>query len=104
MDDDDTTAMWRDYRRQRAEQRADALPARQAAIADLARHGFVIVRMTEYQFRVNGLLDLFPTRQRYHYLPKDWRGGYQDPLECCRRFLKGEGVPARGAGPDRPIG
>ena len=79
--------MWRAVRRDRQEQRAERLPGRQGEILALRGHGFGVRQLTEYQFRIDGTLDLFPTRRRFHHIPTDTRGSYTDALMCARTML-----------------
>lgn len=87
--DMDTGDVWRALREDRRAHLAAVMPAREAAIAALADSGFTVKRMQD-GYRINGRLDLYPTRQRYHHLPTGRRGGYTDPLQCARRWLKGQ--------------
>jgi len=32
----------------------------------------------DWHIRVEGELDIFPTRKRYHFIPTDERGGFRD--------------------------
>lgn len=43
-------------------------------LTDLAEeHGYTLKHITDYQVRVNGILDVYPTRLKYFYLPtKEW--------------------------------
>lgn len=43
-------------------------------LIDLAEEqGYTLKHITDYQVRVNGVLDVYPTRLKYFYLPtKEW--------------------------------
>lgn len=43
-------------------------------LLDLAEEkGYTLVYLTDYQIRVNGILDVYPTRLKYFYIPtKEW--------------------------------
>jgi hypothetical protein len=84
------TEMWRDYRHEMQERARERLAIRQVEIAALAEMGYRVRALTEYQFRVNERLDLFPTRRRYHDIKTQARGRYQNPQAICRTVL---GVP-----------
>jgi hypothetical protein len=47
-------------------------------ILALTAHGFTVEQLTPFHFRVNRVLDLFPTNRKYHYLPTQERGRYND--------------------------
>jgi len=38
--------------------------------------GYEIAIITDYQYRVNGILDLFPTSRKYHNIKTQKRGHY----------------------------
>lgn len=43
---------------------------------------------TPYHLRVEGVLDIYPTNRRYHYLPTGKRGTYtQNVYDLVRRFI-----------------
>lgn len=84
--------MWREVRHERQAERADARATWTAAIEALRDHGHHVERITEYQFRVNSTLDLYPTRRRYHDIPTGHRGFYREPLELVERIFPKGGV------------
>lgn len=50
----------------------------------------------DWHLRIENVFDVFPTRQRWHYIPDDFRGGYTDYeslqnafMRSYRRYLKG---------------
>src|SRR5688572_28549993 len=65
-EDDDIGAAWKDYRQAQQDRRALRLPIRTEEILALRQDGFDVRQLTEYQFRVDGKLDLYPTHRRYH--------------------------------------
>lgn len=84
----ETTEMWRDHRRDQQERRRERLPDRQHEIFALREHGFTVVELSAFQFRIDGQLDLYPTHRRYHYLPWNRRGGYREALWAATKFLR----------------
>jgi hypothetical protein len=80
---------WADYRQAQQERRHARLPVRTAEIAGLEEHGFIVVQLTEYQFRVNGQIDLYPIHRRYHVLSTGKRGTYSSALRCVRQTIGG---------------
>lgn len=93
-EENETTELWREYRRAQQQRRADRLPIRSAEIEDLSRPGYKVRKLTDYQFRVNGVLDLFPIHRRYHNIKTGrrggYRGGYKNLLALCFENLNGE--------------
>jgi hypothetical protein len=60
------------------------------SILALADHGFSVTKMTQYQFRVDDRLDLYPVNRRWHDVVMNTRGDYDGltPLEICRRVFR----------------
>ena len=74
LDGDD----WHAYRFEQQRRREQRLPIRTEAIMALRRQGYTVEQHTEYQFRVNGRLDLYPIHNRWHDLRTQERGGTRD--------------------------
>lgn len=49
--------------------------------------GFQVQPLTEYHFRINGVLDLFPTNRRFHNLRTGQRGSYNDVKAFVKKTL-----------------
>jgi len=79
---------YRAMREAQKERRAERLPKRAAEILALADQGFSVECVTEYQYRINGRLDLYPTHNRYHDVLKNRRGGYRNATEFVKSFFK----------------
>lgn len=71
-----TTEDWRDIHKDRQERRAERRDGNSLAIMNLCLHGFDVRKLTEYCFRVDDKIDLYPTGQRYHVLQGNRRGRY----------------------------
>lgn len=73
------------YRKERAQRRDEQIPE----LLKLADQGYDIRVVNEegYQFRVNGLLDIYPTNKRYHDLKKNKRGSYETLTEFIPTFF-----------------
>lgn len=84
------TAMWRDYRQQQQARRAIRLPIRTQEILDLRAKNFRVEQLTDYQFRIDGALDLYPTHRRYHVLKTGKRGNYTTPIAIANVVLRGK--------------
>lgn len=75
MDSDD----WRDHRHDQQKRRATRLPGRTQAIWELTAIGYLVERLTDFQFRITkpGSLkrvDIFPIHLRYHNVTDNRRG------------------------------
>lgn len=90
-DDDELTVseMWRALHEDQAAARA---VRRASGVAEIDRLPleFRVRRLTDYQFRINDRVDVFPTRRRYHVLADGRRGSYgREPLPALlARLLK----------------
>lgn len=83
----ETTEWWRQVRHDQAERRRVRRERAATDILALQHHGYLVNRLTAYQYRIDGVLDLFPTSTRYHHLPTNRRGGYLKAIDCATRFL-----------------
>lgn len=82
------TEFWKSIRKDQQERRAARLPGRQQEILDLSAHGFSVKQLTEWQFRVDGKIDLYPIHRRYHVLKGGRRGTYRNLLVFLRSVIK----------------
>jgi hypothetical protein len=82
---EDFRALKEHTREQRAEKRA----AGTTEILALRDRGFKVEELTDCQFRINGRLDLFPTRRRYHDIKANRRGRYTAAVDIAERVLGG---------------
>lgn len=85
-DDDDMGEMWKAHREDQKARRAQRLPVRTKEIENLEKLGYKIQQFSDFQFRVNGVLDLYPTSNRFHFLPNNKRGGYSNTQEVCKKW------------------
>ena len=86
----DAAVPWREYRRAQQQRRSARLPERQAEIDALRGKGFDVQELNaRYQFRIDGIVDLYPLHRRYHVLTTGKRGGYTDPVTVAMRFVRG---------------
>lgn len=70
------------YKDDQKERRAVRLPVRQEEIEGL--DGYEVKKLTAYQFRVNGVLDLYPIHKRWHNIKTGKRGNYKTALEIVK--------------------
>lgn len=76
----------KDYRREQQERRAKRLPIRTDEIMELGKVGWEIVKFTDYQYRINGKIDVYPIHRKYHILKGGKRGTY--PENGLKEFLE----------------
>lgn len=91
VDDDDMTAVWRDYRQAQQARRAVRLPLRTEEILALRGDNFHVRTLTDFQFRIDGRLDLYPIHRRYHDMRTGRRGTYQTAKSVAIRILRTPG-------------
>lgn len=82
----DWKAIGQDFKDQRAE-RSEQGAVRRLEILALRDRGFTVEELTPTHFRVNGCLDLFPVRQKYHHIGLNKRGNWVTALGVAQRFL-----------------
>jgi hypothetical protein len=87
VDTNEITEMWRAARREQQDRRHARLPVRTAEIEALRANGYTVQRLTDYQFRINGRLDLFPIHRRWHDIKANRRGSYVSALAIVKRKL-----------------
>jgi hypothetical protein len=47
----------------------------------LAAHDYRIEPLTDYQFRINGVVDIYPVNKRWHDLRSGERGSYEEMIK-----------------------
>jgi len=86
MDDDG----WKQWRTEQQARRKARLPERTAAILALQWEGYEVEWKSEYHFRVNGRMDLWPIHNRWHDLRTQERGGAPDLADFIRARFRPE--------------
>jgi hypothetical protein len=89
-DDGSMGPVWKAYREAQQARRARRLPDRTEEILRLRADNFSVKRLTDYQFRVDGRLDLYPIHRRYHDTKTNKRGTYQTAKQIAIRVLRVE--------------
>jgi len=69
---------WTQWKRDQQERRAKRLPIRTEEILHLKVQGYDVEQKSDYHFRINGILDLWPIHNRWHLLSTGERGGAQN--------------------------
>lgn len=70
---------FKQYREDQQKRRAKRLPERQLEIENLEPN-YKVKKLTEYQYRINEVLDLYPIHKNWHNIKLNKRGKY-DSLE-----------------------
>ena len=65
-------------------------PERIREILALRELGYDVKKLTEFQFRINNCVDLYPTHRRFHHLGSEQRGRYQSARQCVDKWLAWE--------------
>jgi hypothetical protein len=76
----------KDYREAQQKRRADRLPIRQKEIEALAPE-YEVRKLTDYQYRINGILDLYPIHQNWHNIKTNKRGNYKAVIEIVKKQI-----------------
>lgn len=69
--------LWQAYREEQKQRRSERLPIRQEEIESLSEKGYEVKRLTAYQYRIDGRIDLYPIHNRWHDLKTGRRGGHK---------------------------
>lgn len=69
---------WDEYKDAQKERRTARLATRHEQILGLKEKGYTVRRLTDYQYRVNEAVDLYPTHNLFHDLKTGVRNNYQD--------------------------
>lgn len=83
----DTGDVFRAMRQARREHLNEVLPGRNAEIEALTDRGYTVTRL-QGAYRINGVLDLYPVRRRWHLIPTNSRGWYDTAIAIVERKLK----------------
>lgn len=70
----DDSAALKEHNREVRERQRDK---RTKQILSLAKEGFRVQRLTEYQYRINGCLDLYPTWAKWHDVRRNQRASFK---------------------------
>lgn len=74
-------ARMREFERLKAE--SDAVSEGNAAV----KAKYDVKELTPYQWRINGVLDLYPVSRKWHDIKNNKRGSYRNVLEFCNWFF-----------------
>ncbi len=77
---------WKQYKSEQKIRRAERLPERQKEIEALSEQ-CEVKKLTEFQYRINGVLDLYPTHNLFHHITKNKRGNYKAAIEIVKKFF-----------------
>jgi hypothetical protein len=88
QDDDGMGPVWKAYKEAQQHRRHIRLPIRTEEIERLRADNFRVRRLTDYQFRIDEALDLYPIHRRYHVLATNKRGTYQTAKQIAVRVLR----------------
>ena len=80
----DESESWDQYKAEQKLRREIRLPIRTEEIHQL--EDYEIQKLSEYQYRINGLIDIYPIHARFHILRKNKRGNYSPGK--LKEFLK----------------
>lgn len=80
----DESDSWARYKEEQKLRREIRLPIRTEEIHQL--EDYEIQKLSEYQYRINGLIDIYPIHARFHILRKNKRGNYTPGK--LKEFLK----------------
>ena len=83
----DSSEYSRQYKDAQQARRAKRLPIRQSEIEGLSDN-YTVKKLTDYQYRINDTLDLFPIHLRFHNIKTNKRGYYIIKGGIIKMFVK----------------
>lgn len=94
-DDESMGDFYRALRDNRNKKRDEAMPSRVEAILALRQEGYEVVRLTDHQYRVTGMLqgniqevDLYPATNKMVNSKLRWSGKENDLAAWVRKYMK----------------
>lgn len=82
---------WKNTREQRKKEQLEYIkrvqPVIDHKISQLRKLGYEVKKITEHQYRLNGVLDIFPQKRCYHVFATSERSGYTDMVLTARKFV-----------------
>lgn len=78
---------FKEIREAQQKRRAERLVGRQKEIEELAPI-YQVKKLTPYQYRINGVLDLYPIHRNYHNIKTNKRGTYKTALGIVKLLIK----------------
>lgn len=92
---DDMSEAWREYgaekRRKRQVRRAQGTEA----ILKLEKLGFAVKAISDYHFRIDGVLDLYPTNGKWHHVSTGRRGRFKSARKVTLDLIGRKSKEAR---------
>lgn len=79
---------FKQYREAQQERRKKRLPIRTQEILDLENNGYKIRKLSDYQYRINEQIDLYPIHRNFHHIRTQKRGNYTNALELIQKYIK----------------
>ena len=65
-----------DYKEAQQERRKERLPIRTDEILELETLGYEVKKFTDYQYRIQGTIDIYPIHRNWHNIKTNKRGNY----------------------------
>lgn len=81
------TEFWKEVRKDRKVRAATRRYKGQFDLMQLESLGYDVKAITEYQWRINDAIDIFPTNNRYHNLNRNSRGHYRNLITFISSML-----------------
>jgi len=78
---------FKERREAQQQRRAERLPRRQLEIEMLFPE-YQVQKLTPYQFRINGVIDLYPIHRNWHNIKTQKRGVYKTAIEIVKQHIK----------------
>jgi len=77
MSDNETNQLWRDVKRNQRTYKQNNRDLFLSFLQEL-KDTHKVIRVTEYQYRIDGVLDIYPSNSKWHLLPTGERGQFRN--------------------------
>lgn len=85
MSDNETNEMWRDIRNDRRKYKQNNRDLFLSFLEDI-KGMHKVVQLTEYQYRIDDTLDIYPSNRKWHLLKTGERGQFRN-IEQIKKLL-----------------
>lgn len=86
----ETSEMWKEEREAYKQRRDKRLAIRTKEILALTEFGYTVEMKSEYQYRINDIVDVFPVNNRFHDIRTNHRGHYNNIKPFLLKALRKE--------------
>ena len=87
-EENEDSEMWRAHNEDMRQMRERRRVGFENVLDQLIKRGHIVKQMSLYQFRVDDVLDVYPSNKRWHDIVNNRRGDLRVPLKSAAAFLE----------------